>query len=114
MAKVLLSRLDLRNSAPLAPLTPVSLADTLSVADTGIQEVSMAASELEKARTHLGQEDWAVKNSKSMAIGGAWLVSLEGPNEEGDDEIEVVRLTLEEMDKLRSEFPDKFKRVRSR
>jgi hypothetical protein len=72
----------------------------------------MAASDLEKARKLLSQEDWGVKSTKSMAIGGAWLVSLEGTDEEGDDQIEVSRLTLEEMEKLRSEFPDKFKRIR--
>ena len=64
-ANVQLSRLDLRNSAQLAPLTLLSLGDTLSVAETGIQEVSMAASELEKARTHLGQEDWDPGRTRS-------------------------------------------------
>jgi hypothetical protein len=72
----------------------------------------MAANELEKARTMLSQEDWTVKSSKSLAIGGAWLVRLEGPDEDGDDKIEVFRLSLDEMETLRSEFPDHFKRAR--
>jgi hypothetical protein len=73
----------------------------------------MAASELDKARKLLSQEEWGVRNARSLAIGGAWLLSLEGTDEEGDDQIEVCRLSLTEMDAIRSEFPEKFKRPRS-
>jgi hypothetical protein len=72
----------------------------------------MSASDLEKARKLLAQEEWGVKGTKSMAIGGAWLVSLEGSDEDGEDLIEICRLSLDEMEKLRSEFQEKFKRGR--
>lgn len=70
----------------------------------------MSSKDLENARGFLRHDDWGVKTSKSLAIGGAWLLSLEGTDEEGDDKIEIFRLTLAEMEGLRSEFPDKFKR----
>jgi hypothetical protein len=72
----------------------------------------MAASQIEKARRLLSLEEWTVKSTKSLAVGGAWLLSLEGTDEDDDEKIEVCRLSLEEMEQLRSEFADKFKRSR--
>jgi hypothetical protein len=70
----------------------------------------MAAKDLDKARKLLGQEEWGVRKSKSLTTGGAWLLSLEGTDEEGDDRIEICQLTLSEMDTVRAEFPEKFRR----